>query len=100
MRCAANEAISAKSRKSPLTDEIEVFRPFSFWERELAINNNCDYTEFELKEAKRAINSTIEKCEKALIKQRHGSPQETLLIRRIKAFKISVILIDRAISEI
>lgn len=47
----------------------------------------------ELKEALRAIDSTINKCEKVMPKLKSGSSQHTLLIRRIKAFKIATELI-------
>ncbi|MDR1245436.1 MAG: hypothetical protein LBK57_00195 [Clostridiales Family XIII bacterium] len=53
------------------------------------------YTNEELAEALRAIESTIAKCEKTLPKLREGSPQQTLTVRRIKALKIAVNLIER-----
>jgi hypothetical protein len=57
------------------------------------------YTRDELSEAIRAIESTIGKCEKALAKLREGSPQQTLTVRRIAAFKIAVELIKREMEE-
>lgn len=51
------------------------------------------FTKEELKEAQRAIESTIAKCKKVQPKLKPGSPQHTLLIRRIKAFQIASSLI-------
>ena len=48
-----------------------------------------NYTNEELKEALRAISSTISKCEKVEPKLKQGTSQHTLLIRRIKAFQIA-----------
>lgn len=58
-----------------------------------------NYTEEELKEALRAIESTISKCEKVLPKLKQGTSQHTLLIRRIKAFQIAVSLIREKMKE-
>lgn len=61
-----------------------------------------DYTEHDLREALRAITSTIGKCEKALEKlevQDKGVSQRTLLKNRIKAFHIAADLIKREIGE-
>ena len=58
------------------------------------------YTKLELEEARRAISSTINKCEKALPKLKESSAQQTLLKRRIKAFSISVELIDREFAHL
>ena len=57
------------------------------------------YTKEELSEARRALVSLISKCEKAQEKLRPGSSQHTLLINRIKAFRISLELIERAMAE-
>lgn len=57
------------------------------------------YTKEELEEALRAIDSTISKCEKVLPKLKPGTSQHTLLIRRIKAFRISSSLITKALKE-
>ncbi len=54
-----------------------------------------NYSRTELEEAKRAIASTISKCEKSLSKLKENSAQKTLLERRIKAFLIAVALIER-----
>lgn len=56
-----------------------------------------EYTVEELLEAKRSIASTLSKCEKALLKLTPGGPQHTLTVRRIKAFQISLSLIDQAL---
>lgn len=53
------------------------------------------YSKTDLSEAKRAIASTLSKCEKAIEKLREGSPQYTLTKRRIEAFKIAIALIDK-----
>jgi len=58
-----------------------------------------NYTKEELEEAHRAIISTIGKCGKAMLKLKENSAQYTLLSRRIKAFRISVELIERALSH-
>ena len=58
-----------------------------------------NYTQEELREALRAIESTIGKCEKALPKLRPGTSQHTLLVRRIKAFQIASDLIRRSFDK-
>lgn len=58
------------------------------------------FTESELKEAKKAIDSTIKKCEKALPKLKENSAQQTLLERRIAAFNISLELIEKELLEL
>ena len=57
------------------------------------------YTKEELKEALRAIASTISKCEKVQPKLKAGTPQHTLLVRRIKALQIAVALIEKELAE-
>jgi hypothetical protein len=57
-----------------------------------------DFTEEELKEALRAIESTISKCEKVQPKLKPGTSQHTLLVRRIKALNISAELIKRELK--
>jgi hypothetical protein len=57
------------------------------------------YSNEELTEALRAIESTIAKCEKALPKLREGSPQQTLTVRRIKALTIAADLIGREMDD-
>jgi hypothetical protein len=58
-----------------------------------------DYTEHELTEALRAIDSMISKCEKAQVKLKVGSSQYTLLKNRLKAFYISRVLLIKAIKD-
>lgn len=58
------------------------------------------YTKDELEEALKAINSTIGKCEKAILKLKENSAQHTLLYRRIRAFRISMELIEKAMSDL
>ena len=43
------------------------------------------YTREELAEARRSIDSTLRKCEKALEKLRPGTSPHTLTVRRIRA---------------
>lgn len=57
------------------------------------------YTKDELEEALRAIESTINKCEKVQPKLKEGSSQHTLLIRRIKALRIASSLITRELEK-
>lgn len=56
------------------------------------------YTEPELREAKRALESTLSKCEKALPKLAAGTSQHTLLTRRIDALRIALDLINRELG--
>lgn len=56
------------------------------------------YTTEELAEARRSIDSTLHKCEKALLKLTPGKSQHTLTARRIKAFQIALALIDRELE--
>ena len=55
----------------------------------------ANYTQVDLEEARRALVSTINKCEKAMPNLKEGTAQRTLLVRRIKALEISVDLIER-----
>lgn len=57
------------------------------------------YTPEELAEARRSIDSTLCKCEKAMEKLRPGSSSHTLTVRRIRAFGIALELIDREIER-
>lgn len=57
------------------------------------------YSQEELEEALRALDSTIQKCKKVQPKLKEGSSQHTLLVRRIKAFTISSDLIKREINR-
>lgn len=59
-----------------------------------------DVTREELEEALRAITSTIDKCEKVEPKLKQGTSQHTLLVRRIKAFKIATMLIRRELERL
>lgn len=56
------------------------------------------YTTEELTEARRSIDSTLHKCEKALLNLTPGKSQHTLTIRRIKAFQIALALIDQELE--
>jgi len=57
------------------------------------------YTKEDLEEARRAIDSTISKCEKVQPKLKEGTAQHTLLVRRIKAFQLASSLIEEALEE-
>ena len=57
------------------------------------------YQAGELAQARQAVLSIRSKCEKALENQRPGSPQHTLLTRRIAAMRIAGELIERALAE-
>ncbi|HHU80167.1 MAG TPA: hypothetical protein GXZ35_02375 [Acholeplasmataceae bacterium] len=57
------------------------------------------YNVYDLKEAIRAIELTIKKCEKVLPKLKEGTSSHTLLIRRIRAFEIAVDLIKRELES-
>lgn len=56
------------------------------------------YSAEELAEARRSIDSTLRKCEKALLKLTPGKSQHTLTARRIKAFQLPLELIDRELE--
>jgi len=56
------------------------------------------YTEEELREALRAILSTVSKIEKVREKPTLGASQRTLIERRLKAFVIASELINREIE--
>ena len=56
------------------------------------------YTTDELTEARHSIDSTLHKCEKALLKLTPNKSQHTLTVRRIKAFQIALALIDRELE--
>lgn len=58
-----------------------------------------NFTRTELEEAKYSIESTVHKCEKALGKLKQGTPQRTLTDRRIKAFRLSLALIERELEK-
>ena len=57
-----------------------------------------NYSEDDLIEAQRAIQSLISKCEKVLEKFSQGTSQYTLLINRINALRISSSLIAEALA--
>lgn len=58
-----------------------------------------NYSDEELKEAIRSIESTISKCEKVMPKMKQGTSQYTLLVRRIKAFQIALSLIKEKLER-
>jgi len=56
------------------------------------------YTQQELTEALRAVNSIIHKCEKAQEKFPQGNSHHTLLKNRLKAMYISRSLLERELE--
>ena len=56
------------------------------------------YNKIELQEAKRALLSTINKCEKAFPRLKESSAQQTLLKRRIEALRVAVDLIEKELN--
>jgi hypothetical protein len=58
------------------------------------------YTEAELREALRSLESTLQKCEKVLPKLKQGSAQSTLLTRRVKALVMANALIAQELERV
>jgi hypothetical protein len=57
------------------------------------------YTTVDLQESINALKSTLSKCEKVLLKLKDGAPQHTLTIRRIKALRIAVLLMEEKLQQ-
>ena len=86
-------------------------RPLSMWGNPIEVDvktvKRFEYVgekddvgrQHDLREALRAINSTISKCEKAQLKLAEGTPQHTLTKRRLEAFYIATSLIEKELSE-
>jgi len=86
-------------------------RPLSMWENPIETDSKAvkrfEYVgehdgsdrQHDLREALRAINSTISKCEKAQLKLAEGTPQHTLTKRRLEAFYIATALIEKELGE-
>ena len=86
-------------------------RPLSVWNELVEVNGKMmkrfefidntvpESTQHELQEAVRAINSTLEKCEKAITKLKLGTSSHTLTKRRIEAFNIAVSFIERELKN-
>ncbi len=85
-------------------------RPLAMWDNPIEVGDTTvrrfEYVgesagadrQGELREALRAIDSTIGKCEKAYAKLAEGTPQHTLMRRRLKAFAIAADLIGRELA--
>ncbi|MBL7868143.1 MAG: hypothetical protein JNM71_08985 [Flavobacterium lindanitolerans] len=58
------------------------------------------FTPEELIEAKKSIDSTLSKCEKAFAKLKENSPQHTLMVRRINALRVSLNLIEKELQNL
>ena len=56
------------------------------------------YSNKELKEALRALLSLWTKCEKAQTTLTEGSPQRSLMCRRVKALGIAIALVQRELE--
>lgn len=86
-------------------------RPLSMWENPIEVDgktvkrfeyvgeNGDTGRQHDLREALRAINSTISKCEKVQLKLAEGTPQHTLTKRRLEAFYIATSLIEKELRE-
>ena len=86
-------------------------RPLSMWDNLIEVegksmkrfeyvgDNGGAERQCELREALRSIESTLSKCEKALMKLSEGTPQHTLTKRRIEAFRIATALIKENIEQ-
>jgi hypothetical protein len=59
------------------------------------LRNVSDYTKRELEDAKSALTSALEKCEKIDNGKKLGKSQQTLLDRRIKAIRLALELIGK-----
>lgn len=57
------------------------------------------HSEQDLREAVRAISSTLAKCEKSLARLTPGTAQHTLLNRRVAAFAIAIDLLNERLEE-
>ena len=86
-------------------------RPLSMWDNPIesdgktvkrfeyvGVNEEPD-NQHDLREALRAIESTLSKCEKAQAKLREGTSGHTLTKRRIEAFRIASMLIKEKIEQ-
>lgn len=58
-----------------------------------------NFTAEELIEAKKSLDSTLSKCEKAFVKLKENSPQYTLMVRRINALRVSISLIENELRK-
>jgi hypothetical protein len=58
------------------------------------------FTPEELIEAKKSIDSILNKCEKAFAKLKENSPQHTLMVRRINALRVSLNLIEKELQNL
>ena len=85
-------------------------RPASMWDNPIEVDGktvkrfefvgesgNSD-RQYELTEAHRALLSTLHKCEK-IDGSKMGKPQQTLLERRIAAFKLALSLINHELAK-
>ena len=57
------------------------------------------YSQSELLEAKKALSSTLAKCEK-INQENFKASQKTLLQRRIEALKIALSLLDKELTSV
>jgi hypothetical protein len=57
------------------------------------------FSQNDLSEARRSLASTMAKCEKVEPKLKPGSAQHTLLVQRIKAFRVALALVERELAD-
>ena len=96
--------------KAPYGERGTWVRPLSMWDNPIEVDgktvkrfeyvaeNSVTDRQHELQEALRSINSTIGKCEKAILKLRDGTSSHTLTKRRLEAFHIAVELIEKELN--
>ena len=58
------------------------------------------YSQEDLREARRAIASTLSKSEKALTKLKEGTFQHTMTAKGIQAYRIAIALIESMLGEV
>lgn len=87
-------------------------RPLSMWENPIEVDGQTvkrfefvaqteqQDTTHAITEALRAIQSTIQKCEKAQTKLAPGTAQHTLTKRRLEAFYLSVSLLEAELQKV
>ena len=57
------------------------------------------YSQTDLTEGIKSLQSTLKKCEKVILKLKAGSSSHTLTTRRIDALKIAIALMSEKLQE-
>ena len=57
------------------------------------------FSKDDLEESIKSISSILCKCNKAFTKFKQGTPQYTLLLKRIKALEMSLVLLEKELSN-